>query len=93
MLREGVNVMPVANGMYWGGDLPCGGHMELNGAAFVNGESPPTSHCGDCYERLEEKIHRVVRTAKRVSTPERPIKTSYLLRRISLFIVVSVDFV
>lgn len=79
MLREGVNVMPVANGIHWGGDLPCGGHMELNGAAFVRGENPPTAGCGDCYARLEEKIRRVIRTAQRVSTPARPIRTSYYM--------------
>ena len=79
MLREGVNVMPVANAISWGGDLPCGGRMELNGAAFVRGENPPTSGCGDCYARLEEKIRRVIHTAKRVSTRERPVRTSYYM--------------
>ena len=63
-------------GINWGGDLPCGGHMELNGAAFVDGENPPTTGCGDCYAKHEEKIRRVVRTAARVSTKERPIYTS-----------------
>ena len=48
MTRQGVNVMPIPNGVDRGGDLPCGGHLETNGAMFVNGENPPTSHCGDC---------------------------------------------
>ena len=71
MERQGLNVMPVANGVEWGGDLPCGGHMEMDGAMFVNGENPPTTGCGDCYDKLEEKIRRVVRTAARASTPGR----------------------
>jgi hypothetical protein len=79
MTRQGVNVMPIANGIDRGGDLPCGGHLELNGAMFVNGENPPTSRCGDCYAQHEALIRKVVKTAARVSTPERPIKTSYYI--------------
>ena len=69
MTRQGVNVMPVANGIDHGGDLPCGHHMEMNGAMFVNGENPPTSGCEDCYAQHEALIRKVVQTAKRVSTP------------------------
>ena len=79
MAFQGVNIMPIANAMEWGGSLPCGGHFYENGAAFVNGENPPTSGCGDCFARLEEKIRRVVRTAARVSTPEHPVTTSYYM--------------
>ena len=79
MVRQGLNVMPIANMMEWGGDLPCGGHMEMNGAMFVNGENPPTSGCGSCYAWVEEKIHRVVRTAARSSTTAKPVKTSYYI--------------
>ena len=79
MTRQGVNVMPVANGIDRGGDLPCGSHMEMNGAMFVNGENPPTTGCGDCYAHHEALIRKVVATAARVSTPERPIWTSYYI--------------
>ena len=79
MTRQGVNVMAIANGMDRGGDLPCGGHLEMNGAMFVNGENPPTSRCGDCYAQHEALIRKVVKTAARVSTPARPIKTSYYI--------------
>ena len=64
---HGLCVNQIENAIEWGGDLPCGGHMELNGAMFVNGENPPTTGCGDCYAKLEEKIRRVVRTAARVN--------------------------
>lgn len=79
MTRQGVNVMPIANGIDHGGDLPCGHHLELNGAMFVNGENPPTSGCGDCYAQHEALIRKVVKTAARVSTPDRPIWTSYYI--------------
>ena len=79
MTRQGVNVMPMANGIDHGGDLPCGGHMEMNGNMFVSSENPPTSGCDDCYARHEALIRKVVKTAARVSTPERPIWTSYYI--------------
>ena len=77
MTRQGVNVLPIANGIEWGADLPCGGHMELNGAAFVNGENPPTTGCQDCYTDKEAQIRRVVAVAKQVGTVGgRAVKTS-----------------
>jgi hypothetical protein len=79
MTRQGVNVMPIANGNDRGGDLPCGHHLESNGAMFVNGENPPTSGCDHCYAQHEALIRKVVKTAARVSTPERPIWTSYYI--------------
>lgn len=79
MTRQGVNVMPIANGNDHGGDLPCGGHMETNGAMFVNGEDPPTTGCDGCYAQHEALIRKLVKTAARVSTPERPIWTSYYI--------------
>ena len=79
MGRQGVNVMPIGNGVDQGGDLPCGHHLEMNGAMFVNGENPPTSGCDDCYANHEALIRKVVSTAARVSTPERPITSSYYI--------------
>ena len=49
--RQGQNVLPISNGIEFGGDLPCGGRMEMNGAAFVHSENPPTTGCGQCYAR------------------------------------------
>jgi hypothetical protein len=80
MTRQGVNVMPIANGIEWGSDLPCGGHMEMNGAMFVNEENPPTTGCGHCFANKLAAIKKVVETAKRVKQVNgRPVTTSYYM--------------